>query len=250
MADESAPTKPGIAYWIDLAKWAIVSVGLVVMTTIIDAGFKDRAAGIVEMGAYDKYVTDLVVLNEEVGPRRLLAQYFAHVTASDKLRPGWQAYYALLDSEYKAIAARDSAQWTEQKQLLSKPLLNKTDSIRLEYYETERRRNENQLYAPLKVVEVAAKPADAASAAFWEQQGFDALAKKDAKAAIEAFRKTEESYNGYHNAYELTRYLQQNEALHTNDTAAWNKAAKHIVVNYAWGMPKGTREKLLKDQGS
>lgn len=243
---DPAPSKPGIAYWIDLAKWAIVSVGLVVMTSIIDAGFKDRAAGIVEMGAYDKYVTDLIVLNEEVGPRRLLAQYFAHVTASDKLRPGWVEYYELLDTEYRAIVARDSAQWKEQKQLLNKAVLTKADSVRLEYYDAQRLRNETQLYAPLKVVEHAAKPADAAGAAFWEQQGFDALVKHDAQAAIEAFRKTEESHNGYHNAYELARYLQQNEALQTGDTAAWNKATRHIVKNYAWGMPVGVKEVLMK----
>ena len=55
-ATDPAPPAGSLPYWIDLAKWLIVSVGLVIMTTIIDQGFKDRAAGIVEMGAYDKYV--------------------------------------------------------------------------------------------------------------------------------------------------------------------------------------------------
>lgn len=87
-------------YYVDFAKWFIVSVALVVVTLIIDAGFKDRAAGLSELQQYDKYVTQLIVLNEEVGPRRLLAQYFANVTASDKLRERWQEYYKLLDGEY------------------------------------------------------------------------------------------------------------------------------------------------------
>lgn len=92
-----------LRYFVDLAKWFVVSVALVVMTIIIDAGFKDRTAGLTEIQQYDKYVTGLIVLNQEVGPRRLLAQYFAHVTASDILRKRWQEYYKLLDDEYTVL---------------------------------------------------------------------------------------------------------------------------------------------------
>jgi hypothetical protein len=122
-------------YYVDLAKWFIVSVALVVMTTIIDAGFRDRSAGLSEIQQYDKYVTGLIVLNEEVGPRRLLAQYFANVTASDKLRKQWQEYYKLLDSEYtvlmrarqEGIKARDSLAMLA---ILSLNKSEKTDSVR------------------------------------------------------------------------------------------------------------------------
>lgn len=169
------------------------------------------------------------------------------MTASDKLRPGWQEYYALLDSEYKAIAARDSLQWKEVKLLLSKPLLTKADSARLEYYEIERQRNETQLNAPLKVLERPDKPvADAAGAAFWEQQGFDALIKRDAPAAIAAFDKAEATYNGYHNAYDISRYLKNYQALQTGDTSAWSKAADHITTKYAWQMPEGVKQQLVR----
>lgn len=121
-------------YYVDLAKWFIVSVALVVMTTIIDAGFRDRSAGLSEIQQYDKYVTELIVLNEEVGPRRLLAQYFANVTASDKLRKQWQEYYKLLDGEYTAlmrakqedIKSRDSLTMLA---ILSQNKSEKTDSV-------------------------------------------------------------------------------------------------------------------------
>ncbi|HEY0057556.1 MAG TPA: hypothetical protein VGB56_00390 [Flavisolibacter sp.] len=121
-------------YYVDLAKWFIVSVALVVMTTIIDAGFRDRSAGLSEIQQYDKYVTELIVLNEEVGPRRLLAQYFANVTASDKLRKQWQAYYKLLDGEYtvlmrarqEGIRARDSLTMLA---ILSQNKSEKADSV-------------------------------------------------------------------------------------------------------------------------
>jgi hypothetical protein len=43
-------------FGIELFKWFIGSVAIVVMTLIIDKGFKERTAGIQEMQAYDKYV--------------------------------------------------------------------------------------------------------------------------------------------------------------------------------------------------
>ena len=95
-------------YVVDLIKWFIVSVALVMMTTIIDSGFRDRAAGIQEIQQYDKYVTDLIVLNKEIVPRRLLAQYFATVTASDKLREHWKDYYNQVDIEYNQYRIQDS----------------------------------------------------------------------------------------------------------------------------------------------
>jgi len=246
MADEPKPDL--LTYWIDLAKWLIVSVGLVIMTTIIDRGFKDRAAGIVEMNAHDKYVTDLIVLNKEVGPRRLLAQYFANVTASDKLRRGWEKYYALLDSEYRAIANRDTVIADQQRALLIKPVLTRSDSFNLERIDLERRDIKRALDTPLKPLEpIVVRPTDAASANVWEEKGFKDLAQRDAKGAIEAFEMAEHSYNGYHNAYDLARYLKQNEALqNTNDTALWNAALQHIVTNYSWGMPQGTKKMILR----
>ena len=82
---------------IDLIKWFLGSFVIVVMTTIISYQFQDREHGLNEMNQYDKYVTELIVLNKDLGKRRLLAQYFAYVTPSDKLREPWMDYYLLLD---------------------------------------------------------------------------------------------------------------------------------------------------------
>lgn len=105
MADDTPIPSPNVKferfkYVVELLKWAVVSVGLVIMTTIIDSGFKDRAAGIQEIHEYDKYVTDQIVLNnKDVKPRLRLAQYFANVTASEKLKKGWFDYYNELRKE-------------------------------------------------------------------------------------------------------------------------------------------------------
>ncbi|RKR84127.1 hypothetical protein BDD43_4354 [Mucilaginibacter gracilis] len=111
--------------WIEVIKWFITSVVLVIISTIIETGFKDRTAGIQEIQQYDKYVTDLIVLNKEIGPRRLLAQYFANVTASDKLKQGWKDYYKLVDKEYNEYVLKDSL----AKIALSK--IQKNDSLKI-----------------------------------------------------------------------------------------------------------------------
>lgn len=95
-------------YKVELFKWLIGSVALVLVTTIIDWGFKDRAAGLNEIKEYDKYATELIVLNNDPVKKRMLAQYFAHVTPSEKLQKGWEAYFKEVDKEYIAFLEADS----------------------------------------------------------------------------------------------------------------------------------------------
>ena len=71
--------------WIDFFKWFVVSVAIVIMTKIIDSGFKDRELGIQELNEYGRYV-ELITDYNKVAERRLLAQFFAYVSPSDKLR--------------------------------------------------------------------------------------------------------------------------------------------------------------------
>jgi hypothetical protein len=103
---------------IELFKWLIGSVALVLVTTVIDYGFRDRAAGLQEIQQYDKYITDLIVLNKEPGQKRMLAQFFANVTPSEKLKTGWTKYYQEVDKEYQLFIA---------------PILKNDSIIRKEY---------------------------------------------------------------------------------------------------------------------
>jgi len=95
-------------YKVELFKWLIGSVALVIMTTIIDWGFKDRAAGMQEIEQYDKYATELIVLNNDPVKKRMLAQFFSKVTPSEKLREGWEKYFHEVDVEYKEFLRKDS----------------------------------------------------------------------------------------------------------------------------------------------
>lgn len=203
--DSSGPNE-SLKYWVELAKWFMVSVVIVVATLIIDSGFKDRAAGVVEINAYDKYVTDLVVLNENVGPRRLLAQYFANVTASDKLRERWEAYYQKLDSEYRTLAERDAAAATELNRLALKEVLSTEDSLLRVKLNVDRAVYGQQLYS--RVAQPADLIARSATTISLAREGKDAVARHDIDAAIAAY--TDAARGGNAKYYQVVDYLMLN----------------------------------------
>jgi hypothetical protein len=95
-------------YKVEIVKWFIGSVTLVVISMLIEWGFKDRAAGLSEIKEYDKYATDLIILNNDPVKKRMLAQYFSKVTPSAKLREGWEAYYKEVEKEYRDFLRQDS----------------------------------------------------------------------------------------------------------------------------------------------
>ena len=136
---------------LDFIKWFIVSVALVVITMIIDYGFRDRAAGIKEAAQYDKYVTDIVVMNSEVGKRRLLAQYFSKVLPSDKLRKCWENYYWVVNAEYLDMMKRDSILETKLKGFMSMKAVTPEQEVELQALSRQKRYTEKQLYSDFKL---------------------------------------------------------------------------------------------------
>jgi hypothetical protein len=61
---------------IDLIKWSISSVAIVLVTLIIDTGFRERSTGIQEMQVYDKYV-DIILKADNIEQRWKLCEYFS-----------------------------------------------------------------------------------------------------------------------------------------------------------------------------
>ena len=134
-------------YKVELFKWLIGSVALVVMTTIIDWGFKDRAAGLQELEQYDKYATELIVLNNDPVKKRMLAQFFSKVTPSEKLRQGWEKYYLEVNAEYRKFLRDDSIARDKLKRLKTTENLSpveKEEKEKLEIQVNETRRIINQ----------------------------------------------------------------------------------------------------------
>lgn len=93
---------------IELIKWFLASVVLVVIPMIINYGLDERKQGIEEFEKYDKFATELLLTNNSIGKRRIVAQYFSYVIPSEKLRKPWERYYKMLDSQYRAIHEKDS----------------------------------------------------------------------------------------------------------------------------------------------
>jgi hypothetical protein len=134
-------------YKVELFKWLIGSVALVIMTTIIDWSFKDRAAGLQEIQQYDKYATELIVLNNDPVKKRMLAQFFSKVTPSEKLREGWGKYYQEVDDEYKDFLRKDSL-----AQAKLKALMDKDTSLLSESQKKEKEHLENQVKETQRII--------------------------------------------------------------------------------------------------
>lgn len=150
-----ATPKSPLQLWIDLAKWFITSVVLATVTLIIDTGFRDRQTSLNEMKFYNNYVTELLVLNANPVQKRMLAQYFACVTPSEKLKEGWILYYDSIYPEYaayvKPLIQEDSLLKEQYRDLLTS--LNVTDLKHSGFAEIQARRDEIRtlLYPELKL---------------------------------------------------------------------------------------------------
>lgn len=120
---------------VELFKWLIGTVGLAVVTAIINWGFKDREKGLLEIAQYDKYATDLIILNKDPYNRRMLAQYFSFVTPSKKLKTGWKDYFKEVDLEYHKFITDDSI--AKAKKAVLDTTQNKTASQKLESQKLE-----------------------------------------------------------------------------------------------------------------
>lgn len=234
-------TDERLKIWIDLGKWAVVSVGLVIMTTIIDSGFKDREVGINEIKEYDKYVA-LVTDNTKISERRLLAQYFAYVTPSEKLKNGWKDYLIEIEKEIKEL----KVQQEEIKKIL-------TDSLNLAPQQREQLQNEadkiNEELTPT-FEKKSSVSQDYNAAINWEKIGFQKLADRNLDEAISAFNNSERSYNTFHQVYEIGRYLKSRKSSgSTQSDQFWKEIYITILNDYNWKMPelaKNRSEKLSK----
>lgn len=239
-------TDERLKIWIELGKWAIVSVGLVIMTTIINAGFKDREVGLNEIKEYDKYVL-MVTDNTKISERRLLAQYFAHVTPSKKLKEGWASYFNIVDKEFQGLLENK-----ENKQIELSEMRQSTDSS---IFTVER---VQQLVQEIMSIDDELTPtfnktnntSDYDLAFKWERTGFESILSKDLNHAIDAFESSENSYNTFHQVYEIGRFLKnQHSSGEEQNDIFWNNIYRRILFDYSWKMPtdiKNQLEELIK----
>jgi hypothetical protein len=209
---------------IDLVKWFLGSFVIVIITTIISYQFQDREHGLNEINQYDKYVTELIVLNKDLGKRRLLAQYFAYVTPSNKLREPWMNYYLLLDKEYKELQKQDSLiiiQLSNSDTTHNKHLLEQREEIK-------QKLNDDLVMPGNNKSDEAAR---------LERLGFESVINSDIPSAINYFQQCESVYPSYHSSYEIIKYLKSN-------INSDKKSICKDLLKWTWKVPKDITDKL------
>jgi len=195
---------------IDLIKWSISSVAIVLVTLIIDTGFRERATGIQEMQVYDKYV-DIILKADNIEQRWKLCEYFSIVTPTERLRDRWKVYKDSIQDDY----------FTWKKSQVK-------DSVEIGL-------NNASLLGVNK----------SSSAKEFEKRGFESLISKDIEESIISFRQAEDSYNGYHNCYEISNYLIRNKSELSNpNSPLWNELYNKILTDWSWGLSKETKQKI------
>lgn len=136
---------------INFYKWVLGTFAIAIITIIINWGFKDRAVGMNEISAYDRYATDMIILNDNPVKKRMLAQFFATVTPSDKLKDGWQEYYEEVNKDYVIFMQNDSIVQKKYFELIKKDTskLNTIDKIKLDNLIQEKQQNDLIKDAPI-----------------------------------------------------------------------------------------------------
>lgn len=197
---------------IELIKWTISSVCIVIVTLIIDTGFREREAGIKEMEVYDKYV-DIILQADNIEQRWKLCEYFSIVTPTERLRTRWQAYRDSISKDYYLWKSKQRVDSILIDDSNDKPLISSGNSDYLQL------------------------------ALSFESSGFYAILSKDVNLAISNFTLAEKNVNGLHNCYEISRYLIKNkkDLLDTN-SKRWTELGVRITTEWPWGLS----EDLLK----
>jgi len=85
---------------IDLGKWFIASVAIVVGATIVSDGFKEREQDIKEFEVFDKYVNTITEA-DNIEKRMQLAEYFSIVSPEGELRRSWINYKNVVEEHLK-----------------------------------------------------------------------------------------------------------------------------------------------------
>jgi hypothetical protein len=88
----------GLDKLIDLGKWFMVSVAIVLSTAIVNDGFRERDQDVKEMQVFDKYTT-VVLEADGVEKRKLLTEYFASVSPDGRIKKAWESYKSVVEAQ-------------------------------------------------------------------------------------------------------------------------------------------------------
>lgn len=243
---------------VDLLKWLIGTVGLTLITFIINWGFRDREQGMNEISQYDKYASELIVLNDNPVNKRMLAQFFANVTPSEKLKDGWKNYYKEVNLEYKIFleVTKTDKQRLDSLRKIDSTSMTPKQKLILKEAENKVIENDNKINAPLFVPELTSNLEGNIKAIIsnrfaksnnkniglakeFEDKGFSFLVNMDIDNAIKSFTQSENSFNRYNMVYDIATYLKNSrDNLLNNNPTNWKPIYATILSEYSWKMPE------------
>lgn len=213
---------------LDIIKWFIGSIVIVIVTLIIESGFKERETGIEEMKIYNEYV-DIILKADNIEERWKLAEYFAIVTPTQRLRERWVNYQNILAPDYKRYKGLDSV----EAEIVSNPNEYMMDSLVIIQEEKKTLGGSLVHKSNFQLAEQ------------YESAGYEALLNKDISEAIKNFKLSEDYYNGYHQVYEIYLYLLKKKKQLANSTLEeWKSVYTDILNKYSWKMPDEYKTKL------
>ena len=214
---------------VELFKWFIGSVVLVVATIIIDRGYRERTAGIQEMEVYDKYV-DVILKADNIEERWKLTEYFSVVTPTERLRERWILYRDTIKVDYYRYKELKIKEFELSNDTSASP--EEMEKVQLEIKGLDHKLTKNS-------------SSDISAAKIHESDGFSSLMSKDVESAISSFNASESAYNSYHQVYEISKYLSSNkDKLKDKDSPFWKEAYTKILTDMSWKMPADVKTKI------
>ncbi|MCP9762414.1 hypothetical protein [Lacihabitans soyangensis] len=135
----------------DWQKTGIVALISAAFSSITTYQFTDRDKSITEMDAYQRFVTEILVLNDHPAKRRMLAQYFAGVTPSYSQNKKWDDYYCEVEKDYVRFQKTDSLDKARLLYLLDINNPTKSQKWETEVLKTKLNQRQISLGKPIEI---------------------------------------------------------------------------------------------------
>ena len=241
--------------WLELGKWSIGSVAIVIATIIIDSGFKDRQINVTEMEQYYKFIN--YVANSDsngLGKLRSIAEFYKIMTISEKAKECWESYYDTINRRYNINLAKKDSTDRLRDSLIKKAERYTADpdlNDRILVLQASSDVYSKALWSENKPDKIINTEANPKTARYFEKLGLNALINGRIDEANEHFKNCEASYPSYHNALEISNLLTENAEKYNNSDEKGKKAILFKIQNdilnkFSWGLTSEDKKELEK----
>lgn len=237
--------------WMNFSKWVLGTFCIAIITIGINWSFNDRAVGMDELSQYEKYATEVLVLNENPVKKRMLAQFFGTAAPSSTIRERWKVYYDSVNKDYLDYLDTIKSFKKEYKKLINIKDTDRSDwqKMQIEYYKDKLDLYQKQETAAVttpenslsQTSENASANTNKSLAIEYEKDGFKALLDQDYEKAVKSFQNSFQLYPELHNVSEIYKSLVDDKP---TNSKAWKEKYRLILKDFSWGMPKDAKKEM------